>query len=286
MRDFIISVESVCDIDQQTLKENDIRVVPMKFMVNDVEFRSDDKSFEVEKICKFMREGATTKTTQINEFEAKEFLEELLKEGKDVLHLSFSSTHSGTCQNFINAANELNKTHSNKVYVVDTLCQAGGIGVLLKFLLKNIEKNNLDVINSKDFVEENKLKICHIFTVENLKYLIKGGRISKTNAFLGTLLQIKPICYLNIKGVMLPFKKVVGRKKSVLELYESFKSKFNNSCSDVIIAHADCENDAKTLADLIKKNFNINAIIVPLNLIVTAHGGPGTLSLYFVGNNR
>ena len=286
MRNFIISVESVCDIDKQTLIQNNIRVVPMKFMVNNVEFKSDDKDFSVEKICKFMREGATTKTTQINKFEAKEFLENLLKEGKDVLHLSFTSGQSGTCENFKNVAKQLNEQYKNKVYVVDTLCQAGGIGVLLEFLLENIEKNDFDIISAKNFVEKSKLKICHYFTVDNLKYLVKGGRVSKTSAFIGSLLQIKPVCLLDNHGVIVPFKKVIGRKKSVLEIYEYFKRKYNHECSNVIIAHADCQQDAQTLKDLIEKNHNVKVSIVPLNLVVTSHSGPGTLSLYFTANER
>lgn len=286
MRNFIISVESVCDINKQILKENDIKVTPMKFMVNDVEFRSDDENFEIDKICKFMREGAITKTSQINFFEATEYLENLLKEGKDILHLSFTSGQSGTCENFMKAANELNQKHQNKIFVVDTLCQAGGIGVLLKSLLDNIEKYNFTINEAKEFVEKNKLKICHYFTVDNLKYLIKGGRVSKTSAFLGSMLQIKPVCNLNNEGVIVPFKKVFGRKKSVSELFEYFKSKFNNSCDYVIIAHADCQNEAELLSKMIQKNYNVLVDIVPLNLVVASHSGPGTLSLYFTANER
>ena len=286
MRDFIISVESVCDINKQILIENDIKVAPMKFMVNDVEFRSDDKDFEVPKICKFMREGATKKTSQINFYDDTDYLEKLLEEGKDVLHLSFTSGQSGTCENFMKAAEELNKTHKNKVIVVDTLCQAGGIGVLLKYLLENIEKYNFDIEKAKDFAENNKLKVCHYFTVDNLKYLIKGGRVSKTSAFIGSLLQIKPVCNLNKDGVIVPFKKVFGRKKSVVELFEYFKLKYNKDCNYVVIAEADCESDAKMLSNLIKKEFDVVVDIVPLNLVVTSHSGPGTLSLYFTANER
>lgn len=286
MRNFIISVESVCDINKELLIENDIRVAPMKFLVNDVEFRSDDEDFEVEKICKFMREGASTKTTQINEFEAKEFLENLLKEGKDVLHLSFTSTQSGTCANFKRAAQELNEQYVNKVYVVDTLCQAGGIGLLLKHLLNKLKNEDLNIIEAKKFVEENKMKICHYFTVDNLKYLVKGGRLSKSSALIGSLLQIKPVCNLTKEGTMVPFKKVIGRKKAVIDIFDCFKKKFNHDCNDVVIAHADCLNDAQILADLIKKEYNIDAIVVPLNLVITSHSGPGTLSLYFTADER
>ncbi len=286
MRDFILSVEAVCNIDEQTIKDNDIKIAPMKFMVNDVEFSSSDKDFNVEKICNFMKEGATTKTTQINQFEAKEYLENLLKSGKDVLHLSFSSTQSGTYSNFFNAAKELNETHQNRVIVIDTFCQAGGIGILLKWLIEKIEKDNLNIDESAKFVEENKLKVCHYFTVDNLKYLVKGGRLSKAGAFIGSLLQIKPVCNLTKEGAMVPFKKVIGRKKSVLELYECFKQKFNNECKDVIIAEAACIDDAKFLGNLIKTHFDVNVIIVPLTLVVASHGGPGALSLYFTADER
>ncbi|MGN1207851.1 MAG: DegV family protein [Christensenellales bacterium] len=286
MKDFILSVESVCNIDEKTLKDNDIKVAPMKFMVNDVEFCSDDKDFDVEKISDFMKEGATTKTTQINQFEAKEYLENLLKEGKDVLHLSFSSTQSGTCANFVSVADELNKTHNNKVYVVDTLCLAGGIGVLIEWLLDKMKTENLSIVQARDFVEANKLKICHYFTVDNLKYLVRGGRISKSSAFIGSLLQIKPVCNLTKEGIMASFKKVVGRKKSVFELFEFFKQKFNWACKQVIIAHAGCKTDAQILCDLIKNEFDVNVSIVPLSLVVVSHGGPGSLSVFFTGDER
>lgn len=210
---FILSCECTCDMPNDLIEKYDLKVAPMVFYINEQEFRSDDPNFSTEQVCKFMREGATTKTAQINEYDATEYLENLLKTGKDILHFSFSSTMSNTYNNFKNVAEKLNKTHKNKVVVIDTLCQSGGVGLLIKLTADEIISKNLNIKQAEEFAVKNRLNIVHIFTVDDLKYLHRGGRISFTSAILGTILKIKPVLRLSEEGVIVPAQKVISRKR-------------------------------------------------------------------------
>ena len=211
MKNFIISVESACDLDEATIKENDIKVCPMEFTINDKTILSSNEEFSSKMIVDLLKKGANIKTTQINEYIAEEYLNNLLKEGIDILHISFSSAMSNTVNNFISATNKLNESSANKVYVVDSLSQSGGVGLLVKMLIDEI---NLGKIKSaeeaKKYVESVKLNIAHIFTVDNLKFLAKSGRVRTPIAFIGNLLQIKPI----LKGM---------RKNKFLQRSEGIK---------------------------------------------------------------
>lgn len=287
MKNFIISVESACDLDEQTLKENDIRVCPMEFYINDEVMLTSDEKFSSKMVVEALRNGANIKTTQINEYNAEQYLKSLVKEGKDVLHISFSSAMSNTYNNFNNVAKRLNETSKNKIYVVDSLCQSGGVGLLVKMLLKELSDGIISSIDeAHEFVEKNKLKIAHIFTVDNLKSLAKSGRVRTPIAFIGNLLQIKPILKVNDDGAMIQVKKTVGRKKSIKELFEIFQQTFVPISHDVIITHADCLEDAQNLKQMIVEKFEVGVSIIPLNPVVAIHGGPGSLALFYTTTKR
>lgn len=284
--DFLLSTECACDMPQELIKQYNLQIAPMLFYINGQEFRSDDESFTSEQVCKFMREGATTKTTQINEHDAKEYLENLLKSGKDILHFCFTSTMSNTYNNFKKVADESNQTNSNKIYVVDTLCQAGGVGVLIKITADEIISKNLTIAQAVNFVEENKLNIAHIFTVDDLKYLKRGGRISATTAVLGTILKIKPILRLNSDGIIVPAQNVISRKKAIITLAEKTCKYFSGKFDSIFITHADCLEEAKNLANLVKDKLGIEPFVMSLSALVTNHSGPGTMAIYFHAKSR
>lgn len=287
MQKFLISVECACDLDKETIEKYNIQVAPMEFIINGTVISSLDPDFSSKKVAQFMREGAETKTTQINEYAAKEYLGDLMKQGLDVIHISFSSAMSNTYNNFNNAAAELNKTHENKVVVVDSLCQSGGVGVLVKMLLDEIDNGSINnIYDAKKFAEKVRLNIAHYFTVDNLKYLARGGRISGSKAFIGNLLQLKPILRLDDTGTIVPFKKVMGRKTAIKALFDLMKETYIPLSKRVIITEADCEDDAKTLKDMILSQFNIDVTVVSLSPLVTTHSGPGTLALYYTLNKR
>lgn len=286
MKNIIFSTESACDIPQEFIEKYDLRIAPMTFYINGVEFSSDDNKFSPEQIGKLMEEGATTSTTQINQYEAKEFLEKLLTEGKDVIHFSFSSGMSNTYNNFKLASDELNKTHTNKVYVIDTLCQSGGVGVLIKITADEMENHNLSFEDTIQFAEDNKKNIAHIFTVEDLKYLSRGGRISATTAIIGNILKIKPVLNVNNDGVIVTAQKVISRKRAITTIAEKMAVHYSGKFDTVIISEASCHSEAEFLANCIKEKLGITPYIVPLNFVVEAHGGPGSLALFFHAFDR
>ena len=287
MDNFIISVESACDLDKATIKENDIKICPMEFSVDDSIIMSSGDDVSSKKIVDYLKSGANIKTTQVNEYMAEEYLNELLKEGKDILHISFSSAMSNTFNNFANVAKRLNEKSTNKIYVVDSLCQSGGVGLLVKML---VDKINFGKIKSakeaQDYVESVKLNIAHIFTVDDLKFLAKSGRVRTPIALIGNLLQIKPILKVNDDGAMVQIKKTVGRKKSIKELFDIFEKTYSVLSHDVFITHANCDNDAQILKQMITDKFNVNVYVVMLNPVVAVHGGPGSLALFYTASKR
>lgn len=283
---YILSCECACDMPNELIEKYDLKIAPMIFYINEQEFRSDDPNFSTEQVCKFMKEGATTKTSQINEYDATEYLENLLKNGKDILHFSFTSTMSNTYNNFKTAAEKLNKTHKNKIIVVDTLCQSGGVGLLIKLTADEILSKNLTIEQAEEFAIKNRLNIAHIFTVDDLKYLHRGGRISFTSAILGTILKIKPVLRLSEDGVIVPAQKVISRKKALYTLVEKTKENLSGEFDSIFITHADCEDDAKIVANLVKEQLNITPYTMPLSALVTNHSGPGTLAIYFHSKTR
>lgn len=286
MKNMIISTEAACDINDELIKKYDIKIAPMKFIINGVEFRSDDKEFSTKQVCKFMKEGATSKTSQITEFEAQEFFKELLKEGKDILHISFSGAMSGTAENFKRAADYLNQSSENKIYVLDSLCQAGGVGLLVKIVAEKISKDSLTASEALDFAESIKLNIAHFFTVDDLKYLARGGRISSTSALIGNIIKIKPVLHLNDEGAIVQFQKVISRKKALATLVEQLRLHLNPEYKFSFISEADARSEAEEVARTLKNELGVETTIVPLSAVVCSHSGPGTLALFFVSDRR
>ena len=287
MKNFIISVESACDIDETTIKEYDIKVCPMEFSVGDKDMLSSDEQFSTKMVVDNLKKGVSIKTTQVNEYQAEEYLNKLLKEGKDILHISFSSAMSGTVNNFKNVSEKLNENCTNKVYVVDSLCQSGGVGLLVKMLIDEINLGKIESVEEAyKYVESVKLSIAHIFTVDNLKFLAKSGRVRTPIALIGNLLQIKPILKVNDDGAMVQIRKTIGRKKSIHELFEIFAQTFLPITNDVIITHADCLEDAQNLKQMILEKFKVDVSIVPLNPVVAVHGGPASLALFYTTAKR
>lgn len=287
MRNFIISSESACDLTQNQLKELDIHTLPMNFYVDGVEYSSKTTTLSTIDICNKMKSGSKTSTSQPNEAEIEEYLSSLLKENKDILHLSFSSAMSGTYASFKKVAEKLNQQNENKIYVVDSLCQSGGLGLLLTLVCDKCESNNLSITEAVEYAEKTKLNINHFFIVEDLKYLARGGRISPTLATIGNLIKLKPVLYLNNEGKITQLQKVLGRKKSISTLIDKFVKNFSNESKKIIICQANCETDAENLkTQLLAINPTLEIAINPLGPVITSHAGPGTMALFVTTNGR
>lgn len=284
MRKFLISTERTCDLPMDILVNKNINYISMKFSINNVEY---DQSVDMssKEFCDYMRKGAITKTSSVNMFDAKNYFEELLKQGKDILHLAFTSGLSGSCDNIKNVAKELNETHENKIYVVDSLCACSGQGLLCILATEKADEGE-DIQVVFNYIEALKYKICHFFTVDDLKYLERGGRISKTTATLGSLIQIKPVLKIDNEGRIVQDRKVISRKKSITTLCNIFTEKFSNTCNKIYISHADSLEDATLLKNLIKQKTGLDSEIYELGQVICSHSGPGTIALFFVGEER
>lgn len=287
MRNFIISTESASDLTNTLIEKYDIEIMPMRYYINEKEYLSKIIDKKVDELAKSMQNGAITKTTQPNEFEIEAYLTNLLKQKKDIIHFSFSSAMSGTCDNFKNVANKLNKINKNKIYVIDTLCQSSGVGLLISIVCEKIENENLDIVSTVEYAENLKGKINHVFVVDTLTYLARGGRISSKQAILGNIIKIKPVLSLNETGKIVLAQKTLGRKKSLSVLVNKFNQKFNNENNLVFIGYSDCLNEAQNIKEELLKNFpNLNIQLIPFGPIILSHCGPKTLALFFTGNSR
>ncbi len=285
MRNFILTTETTCDLSREYLEEKDIPTISLHYYVNEVENAFGDGAVATVDFYNAMREGANTKTSQVNLFEAKEFLIEQLKKGKDVLHLGFASAISGNYHNFSEAARELNEENENKIYVVDTLSQSGGQGLLVT-LVQQYAESGKTAEECFHYAEEMKLRICHYFVVDDLRYLARNGRVSNASAFIGNLLKIKPLLYTNDKGKLVPLLKILSRKLSLKKLVDKMKEKFDHASDIVYISHGDCLEEAVTVAEDVKEVFGITPTILPLDFVIGCHSGPGTVALFFTSKNR
>ena len=286
MNDIIISTESSADLPEQILKEYGIEVCPMDYLVDGKEYNTKTNHMPAKEFYGKMRNGADVKTTQVNLQNATEFFGELLQKGKDILHISLSSGLSGTYQNLKTAGDELSKKSKNKIVVVDSLCASVGQGLLAIEVAKKAQEDGMIVEKLAEFANQFKMKINHIFTVDDLKYLVKGGRVSKTSAFLAGVLRIKPLMKMDDQGKLAVTNKIFSRRLTIKKMAEKMMSNYDAHFNDIFICEADCKDDAEQLAKLVEEQFGLKPTIVPLNYYIGSHAGPGTMSLFYVGDKR
>lgn len=287
MLNFILSAEAACDLPKELINKYNVSIMPMHYYIDDKEYLSSTSPLTIKDICNQMRNGARTQTTQVNEAEVEEYLTSLLKEGKDILHISFSSAMSGTYNNFKAVAERLNSTHNNQIYVVDSLCQSFGDGLFIAQIFDYCTENNLSIRDAVNYAEKIKLSVGHFFIVDDLKYLARGGRISASVALIGNLLKLKPVLHLDNNGVICQLNKVLGRKKSIQMLIQNFKNNYSALTNKVFISQADCLEDAIFLKNELLKYFpNLDVVINDLGPIIVSHSGPGTMALFFFSNKR
>ncbi len=277
----IISMEATCDLSSEMIKENDFRIIDMNFLIDGKEFSTKTDDVVTSNLYGNMREGAKTSTSQINQIVYEEYFTKLLSEGKDVLHLAFSSGLSQTCQSAINASKNVNKNFNNKVYVIDSLCACAGQG-LLGLVAKKFIDDGGDIKSAVEYLEKIKLNISHLFSVDNLKYLANGGRIKKSSAIVGNVLHIKPVMKADNEGKLIVVQKVMSRKKALKELLNMYSELCDDNYKFCIISHADCLEDAEYIKENVKELKGLDSVITNLGPIIGSHSGPGTIAIFFV----
>lgn len=289
MRDYVITVNSTVDLPKEWLEERGVHIVPLTYTI-DGQTYTDMNGLSSKDFFAKLREGKMATTSQINPEEAKEYLESILKEGKDILHLGFSSALSGTYNSMRIAGEELKEEYPEaKIIILDTLCACLGEGLLLYHVLKKKEEG-YTIEEAAQWAEENKLHICHNVAVDDLYHLQRGGRLSKTTAVLGTIVQIKPIIHMDENGRLQVIGKERGRKKSMHRIVAMAKEQikgWEDKNDLVMITHGDCLQDAQYVAELVKKELGIeNILINNIGTVIGSHTGPGVLAVFILGEKR
>lgn len=291
MSDFIIATSSTCDLPRTWLDEHNVPFISYSFTINDQPAVDDCREESRAQIYAGMRKGDILKTSQINEPAYEEFFRKLLSEGKDVLFLDMSEKMSVS---FVNckAAAEIIRTEfpDRQLYVMDTRCISGGLGMLVIHCVELMENGrSFDEVVS--WAEENKLKIAHRFTVDDLNYLKRGGRVSNASALVGTMLSIKPVLYVPDGGTLDVVKKCIGRKKALHAILDGVMhdlSKTETAGRDMLILNADCLPEAEFIRDEVRKAYpDFGEIrISSLGVVIGAHCGPGLLTVFYFCSGR
>ena len=284
--DYILFTDSACDILPEKLREWGVELIRMPYLFTDDGKDHLDHDQPMGEFYGEMRDGRVAKTSGLNENNVVTAMEPFAAAGKDILYLAFSSGLSVTCENGKKAAAQLaEKYPGRKIRVVDSLCASAGEGLFV-FLAKENRDRGMTVDENADAMEADKLHLCHWFTVEDLKYLKRGGRISAATALLGTALNVKPVMHVDNEGHLIKVSQTHGRKKSIRKMAERLGETILDN-SPIFISHGDCEDDAQLLAKILKEEYGREvSLITPIGSVIGAHSGPGTLALFFRGTER
>ena len=291
MQDYIIATSSTADLTRTYLEEHSIPFVAYSYTVGDQVFEDDCREETRDRVYKGMRKGDRLKTSMINEFIYADFFRSLLKTGKDVIFLDMSQQMSVSYEKCRLAGEMMKEEYpERRLYLMDTRCISGGLGLLVKNMVARAEQG----MSYEDVIawgEENKLKIAHRFTVDDLNYLKAGGRVSNSAALVGSLLSVKPVLYVPDRGTLDVAKKVRGRKAALAEILRGVKddlAEIDPTGMEINILQADCRADAEYVRDEIKKAYpTVGEItITGLGVVIGAHCGPGLLTVFYLCNGR
>lgn len=289
MNEYVITTDNNSDLPEKYLTEHGVGCMYLSYAMDGKNYTHGNFLPEHE-FYEAMRNGSMPTTAQVNPENARVLLEPYLKEGKDILHIAFSSGLSGTYNSCRIAAEELMEEYPDrKIIVIDSLAASLGQGLLV-YLAQEKKEQGEDIETVARWAEENKLHIVHLFTVNDLNHLYRGGRVSRTTAVVGSMLNIKPVLHVDNDGKLTAIGKVRGRKKSLQELVKLMDEKigiYHDTCHTIFISHGDCEDEANYVAEKVKEKYQINTIIVnQVGATIGAHSGPGTMALFFVGDER
>ena len=284
--EYILITDSACDITPEKLREWNVELVRMPFLFTDDGKEHLDHDLSMPEFYAQMRDGRVAKTSGVNQDTFENAFTPFLEAGKDVFYLAFSSGLSVTAQNGKHAAEALQeKFPERKIRVVDSLCASAGQGLFVYLAVQNRDKG-MTIDENADAMEADKLHLCHWFTVEDLKYLKRGGRISTATALLGTALNVKPVLHVDNEGHLIKMTQTHGRKKSIRKMAEALGESIYPD-TPIFISHGDCEDDAQLLARILKEEYGKDVnLITFIGSVIGAHSGPGTLALFFRGKER
>lgn len=289
---FKITTDSTTDLPKEYLQEHQVGCMPISYILDGVTY-GRDKELDWKEFYRLMREeGKMPTTSQINPAEAKEYFEEYIKTDKEILHLAFSSGLSGTYQNMCLAAEEVMEEHPDvKIIVLDSLAASMGEGLFVHKAVR-LRDEGKTMEETAEWLRRHVLNVVHVFTVDDLFHLYRGGRVSKTSAVIGTLAAIKPKLHVDNEGHLIVIGKIRGRKKSLNALVDYVEEKTGswkqeNTDDYIFISHSDCLEDAEYVRDKIKERFGFEHFLINnIGPTIGAHTGTGTVALFFMGESR
>lgn len=289
MKDYIITTDNMADLPKEYLEQHNIQVMSLTYILEG-ETYNEFKSLSYQEFYEKMRAGSMPTTSQINPEEAKEEFLKFVKQGKNIIHISFSSGLSGTyASTRLGAQAVMEENPDCRITVIDSLSASLGEGLFIHQAVTRKEAG-MEYDQLVQWLEENKLHIVHNFTVDDLFHLYRGGRVSKAAAVIGTMINLKPVLHVDDEGRLVPVSKVRGRKKSLLALVDAMGEQMGRYASEndtVFISHGDCIEDARFVADKVKERFGVeNFLIHPVGPTIGAHSGPGTVALFYMGDYR
>lgn len=293
MGNYIISCCSTADLEKEHFEKRDIHYICFHFELDGKQYTDDlGQSIPFDEFYRRMQEGASTKTSQINMEEFREYFEPFLKEGKDILHVTLSSGISGVFNSAKLAADELMEQYpERKIYVVDSLGASSGYGLMMD-KMADLRDEGKSFDEACLWLEENKLKLHHWFFSTDLTFYIRGGRISKTAGTVGMVLNICPLLNMDNEGRLIPRQKIRTKKKVIQEIANKMKEHaqdgedYSGKC---YISQSACYEDARKVADLVEETFpklSGKVVINNIGTTIGSHTGPGTVALFFWGDVR
>jgi len=291
MADYAITCSSTYDLNNEFAKEHDITVLPYQYFIDGDEHYDDktSSSMSIHDFYEKMRSGSVATTSMVNTERYTDFFTPFLEAGRDVIHIEFSSGLSGSYNNALMTAEQLKKKYPDrKIAILDGLSASPGYGLLVYYAtVKRDDGMPFEELCS--YVDELKYKIIHWFAVDNLEYLRRGGRVSRASAFLGTMLNIKPVLAFNNEGKIIPIEKIRGRKKSLIDMIDKMEEDIDGPDGQMVfIGHADAEEDAKMVEGIIKERFPTikGTHIDYIGPVIGAHAGPSTIAIFYIGKKR
>ncbi len=287
---FTIITDSGANLTSEQIKNYGVKVVSLTYTVKDQEFLSyvEGEETDFKAFYDLLRSKESVKTSLVSYERVENALKETLDAGNDVLYLAFSSALSGSCQIVRNCMEDLKDTYPDrKMLLVDTLCASMGQGLLLKYAVDK-KQNGASIEETYQWLEDNKLHLVHLFTVDDLFFLKRGGRISGATAVMGTILNFKPLLHVSNEGKLVSYGKTRGRNNAINEIITRMGELGENlSEQDIFIVHGDCIEEAELLAQKAKDAYGVKSVTINyVDQVIGSHSGPGTLAIFFLGKER
>lgn len=285
----VILTDSTCDLPLSYIRDNKIEFLGLTVLIDNKEVLDNlGKTLTYEDFYQYLRTGKTISTSQVNTHSFTEMFLKHIKNGDSIIYIGLSSALSGTHNSARIAKAEVLENHPMAdISIIDTLSVSSGLGLLVHYAsqMNKAGKSKKEIVN---WIETNKLRVAHLFTVDDLEHLKRGGRLSSTSAFVGSLLNIKPLLFVNDAGKLVPYDKARGRKKAMHNLVDTLKEHIQSSEDQTIfISHGDCLEEAKQLESWIREKLPVKDVIISMvGTTVGSHSGPGTLALFFLGDHR